>query len=347
VETQVESSSSASPFKGDNGKGKKSDNDSARSRVEENIAEFDKPAAPPKSEGAPAKSVADFTDPTPGDGQTDLPVLEAEIKLFGQAGITQSQREDGTQLISGSFAITEAETSDDFVVQQTTETINGTGGNDVIFADNSTAAPAGTTVRVINFVAEMPSSTTTVKQVYVTGLPEGYSVLNAVEKDGGFVVRLNPEETADIRVVLQYKLPEEGAETDFHGFYSNFVFNMEYTLDDGDGNLSSALGVARFAIRDVEDVTDTEFEDPITGEKYYILNANPPGNSVTAGSGDDTIVAAAGDDVLDGGAGNDTVSYEMSSNGVIADLVNAATANGYAENDIMSGIENLIGSDYN
>ncbi|NJR13434.1 MAG: hypothetical protein HC779_03265 [Phyllobacteriaceae bacterium] len=243
-------------------------------------------------------------------------------------------------------AIAQAETDDSFAVQQTAETISGTADNDTIYADNPDVAPSGTTVRIINFVAEMPSSTTTVEQVYVTGLPEGYSVLNAVERNGGYVVRLDPENTSDVRVVLQYTLPADGAETDFHGFYSNFVFNMEYTLDDGQGNLSSALGVARFAIRDVDDVKDTEFEDPITGERYFILNANPPGNTIDGGAGDDIIVAGAGDDVLDGGSGNDTVSYEMSSQGVTADLANVATAGSYADNDVLSGIENLIGSSH-
>ena len=76
------------------------------------------------------------------------------------------------------------------------------------------------------------------------------------------------------------------------------------------------------------------------------------------GSGDDSINGGAGDQILDGGAGNDTLtggagidaaSYSRSANGVTVDLNNssAQSSTGDANGDILSGIENLLGSRQN
>jgi Ca2+-binding RTX toxin-like protein len=76
-----------------------------------------------------------------------------------------------------------------------------------------------------------------------------------------------------------------------------------------------------------------------------------------SGSGDDTLIGGGGADVLrggggadviTGGAGSDTASYRTSADGVTVDLTdNGNNAGGDAAGDILTGIENLAGSDFN
>ncbi|NHK29698.1 hypothetical protein FF098_017460, partial [Parvularcula flava] len=66
------------------------------------------------------------------------------------------------------------------------------------------------------------------------------------------------------------------------------------------------------------------------------------------GDGDDTLRGDAGADTLSGGAGIDFVDYANGgSEGVTIDLRAGTGAGGYAEGDIISGIENIRGSWYN
>ena len=82
-----------------------------------------------------------------------------------------------------------------------------------------------------------------------------------------------------------------------------------------------------------------------------------PGNDVLIGtSGDDTLNGNAGDDVLiglagadrlHGGAGVDTASYEDSAARVEISLESGTAFGGDAEGDVLTGIENVIGSSFN
>ena len=80
----------------------------------------------------------------------------------------------------------------------------------------------------------------------------------------------------------------------------------------------------------IENLSGSAFEDSLTG------NAR---NNVLSGR--------AGADLLDGGAGTDTVSYSGSRSGVTVNLLTGAGERGDAEGDMLSNIENLIGSRYN
>lgn len=69
---------------------------------------------------------------------------------------------------------------------------------------------------------------------------------------------------------------------------------------------------------------------------------------IYGGDGDDTIEGGAGADVLIGGAGNDTVSYLSSPSGVNVNLsVIDPQTGGHAEGDVLLGIENVRGSQFN
>jgi Ca2+-binding RTX toxin-like protein len=104
------------------------------------------------------------------------------------------------------------------------------------------------------------------------------------------------------------------------------------------------------------------FEFLRTGGGADSLTGSLDANDIQAGLGNDTVFGLAGNDTIDGGAGNDllfggqgadsisggtdndTVSYVASAAGVNVDLQAGTGLNGDAAGDVLTGIENLIGS---
>ena len=70
-------------------------------------------------------------------------------------------------------------------------------------------------------------------------------------------------------------------------------------------------------------------------------------DTINGGDGDDLINGGAGADVLNGGAGIDTVDFSGSPFGVIVDIATNTTSAGDAQGDIISGFENIKGSNFN
>jgi Ca2+-binding RTX toxin-like protein len=93
-------------------------------------------------------------------------------------------------------------------------------------------------------------------------------------------------------------------------------------------------------------VSGDEGSDVLRGGKGHDSLAGGDGNDTVYGNtGDDVIYAGLGDDLYVGGAGRDTLNFSLSANGVSADLdKNSASGMG---SDILDGIENLTGSDWN
>ena len=104
---------------------------------------------------------------------------------------------------------------------------------------------------------------------------------------------------------------------------------------------SATLGVGGDAagdtLSDVEDLIGSPFDDTLIGT----IGAN----TLTGGAGNDILDGHGGVDKLFGGEGSDTASYTHSDTGVSVDLSSSgAQRRGHAEGDVLSGIENLIGS---
>ncbi len=218
-------------------------------------------------------------------------------------------------------------------------------GDDIINADRPDFTPSGMAIRTVNVQTEFPGDNYRAESVLVTGLPEVYSVLDGSPFGEGFLVPIDPLDASEIEFILQYEMPRDENVSDDDGFYSNFVMNLEYTLtDQNNGEGLRATGSAQFAVRDVLEEDDATFVDPFTGQDVLILNATPPGNEIDAGAGDDFILAAAGADTIQGGTGIDTVSYSASDDAVSVDLANVDTGGGYAADDELFAVENLIGS---
>ena len=118
-------------------------------------------------------------------------------------------------------------------------------------------------------------------------------------------------------------------------------------------------------IMDVENVLGSGYRDVLVGDSGANRLSGGGGNDRLSGRGGDDVLeggagadqlrGGAGDDVLEGGAsadqllggaGMDTVSYSGSDEAVTVDLGEGTVAGGHAEDDVIAGIENVLGSGY-
>jgi Ca2+-binding RTX toxin-like protein len=116
--------------------------------------------------------------------------------------------------------------------------------------------------------------------------------------------------------------------------YENSAAAVTVDLGASGGPTATGGDAAGDTLSSIENLIGSAYVDDLTGD-----------------AGDNTIEGLAGGDDIDGGAGsNDTASYEHSTAGVTIDLgaVGGPTASGgHAAGDTLTGIENLIGSDFN
>src|SRR4051812_10388197 len=136
-------------------------------------------------------------------------------------------------------------------------------------------------------------------------------------------------------------------------FNTHLGFN---TYNGGGGNdIVSYAGqgqgiIANLALGTVTDntllVTDTliSIENVIGTSFADTLTANT-GNFVEGGGGDDVLFSLHGGNTLDGASGNDTVSYANATQAVSVDLSTGLVVG--EGTDVLSEVENLIGSNFN
>ncbi len=94
-------------------------------------------------------------------------------------------------------------------------------------------------------------------------------------------------------------------------------------------------------------LTGTPTADSISGQGGNDTLFGGAGNdSLFGGNNNDLLEGGTGADTLTGGSGNDTASYASSSAAVIVSLATNTGAGGDAQGDVLSSIENLIGSGF-
>jgi Animal haem peroxidase/RTX calcium-binding nonapeptide repeat (4 copies) len=95
---------------------------------------------------------------------------------------------------------------------------------------------------------------------------------------------------------------------------------------------------------------NTGDDNLIGGAGNDYLNGGSGKDFLSGGSGDDWLVAGPDSDMIDGGSGNDTVDFSGSREGVNVDLRTALKPipglGGYAQGDLISGVENVVGSPF-
>ncbi len=110
----------------------------------------------------------------------------------------------------------------------------------------------------------------------------------------------------------------------------NFTINSGTALD-GFGTIDT--------LKNLENIIGSEFDDVLIG--------NEQNNRIQGADGNDLLVGNAGNDNLEGGNGSDTVSYRRDPSAVTVNLEQNQATDGFGGSDQLSGIENVIGSQFN
>ncbi|AKA25990.1 retention module-containing protein [Pseudomonas chlororaphis] len=139
---------------------------------------------------------------------------------------------------------------------------------------------------------------------------------------------------------------------------SNFTpdYHGTYTANDDHGGSSTAN--VSISYQDGHTLTGTAGDDILmagTGDNILnggdgndVLTAGSGNNTLHGGNGNDLLFGGPGNDLLDGGAGNDTASYAHATAGVTVNLSLLVAQNTVgAGTDTLTGIENLVGSNFN
>ena len=101
------------------------------------------------------------------------------------------------------------------------------------------------------------------------------------------------------------------------------------------------------AIIDIENVLGSGYGDVLEGDGSANRLSGGGGDDRLSGKGgDDVLEGGAGADQLDGGAGLDTVSYSGSDEAVTVGLEAGTGEDGHAEGDVITNVENVLGSGY-
>ncbi|KGM32729.1 calcium-binding protein [Inquilinus limosus] len=130
----------------------------------------------------------------------------------------------------------------------------------------------------------------------------------------------------------------DGAELDIAGavdLVTYFGASAAVTVDlaAGQGSRGDAEGDTYFGI---DNVNGGRGGDIITGNEFV--------NVLRGFEGNDVLRGGAGPDTLDGGVGIDTASYFTGTAGVVVSLVTGRGSAGEAQDDKLTGIENVNGS---
>ena len=99
------------------------------------------------------------------------------------------------------------------------------------------------------------------------------------------------------------------------------------------------------SLSEMEHVFGSAFADTLIGNAgRNVLVGNAGRDHLSGQAGSDKLDGGAGADTLDGGGGSDWAIYGRSTAGVMIDLGSGSAVGGYAQGDILIGIEALLGS---
>ncbi|TNE69246.1 MAG: type I secretion protein [Rhodobacteraceae bacterium] len=117
---------------------------------------------------------------------------------------------------------------------------------------------------------------------------------------------------------------------------------------DGDDIVASGLGDDLVYGGSGNDTIDGGAgNDTLYGEDGNdTLDGGEGDDTLSGGTGDDTLIGGEGADVNSGGSGMDMIDYSGSDAAVSVNLADGTASGGYAEGDTLSGVDGIIGSDY-
>jgi Ca2+-binding RTX toxin-like protein len=291
---------------------------------------------------------------------------EVQIKIAGTYAANNLKLVDngnGTTSITRAAALNLSGTAGNETLTGagTNDTLSGLAGNDVLIggagndaldggADSDTASYAGATGAVTAYLWNGQA----------TGA-DGTDTLTAIENliGSGFNDRLDGDNNAN-------SLSGGAGADSLYGYGGNDTLSggLGDDLLDGSTDIDTAsyataagpitaylwngqaTGEGTDTLNSIENLIGSGFNDRLDGTNTAnVLGGGAGADSLYGYAGNDTLTGGAGNDVLDGGADIDTVSYAGAAGPIMAYLWSAqATGEG---TDVLSGIEILIGSDYN
>jgi VCBS repeat-containing protein len=168
-------------------------------------------------------------------------------------------------------------------------------------------------------------------------------VTNITNTSGG---NTNAAENYQLTMTVNYAGAHD-ITPDFHG---------SYTANDNHGGSDTAN--VTISYQDGHTLTGTSGDDILVagtgdnilngGDGNDVLTAGSGNNELHGGAGNDLLYSGPGNDLLDGGAGIDTASYAHATAGVTVNLGLLGAQNTLgAGTDTLTGIENLVGSNFN
>ena len=126
--------------------------------------------------------------------------------------------------------------------------------------------------------------------------------------------------------------------------YANATVGVTVDLSIGKGSGGEAEGDILVGI---ENVTGSAYVDILVGNDGANVLVGAAGDDhLDGGVGNDTLSGGTGVDSLNGGAGTDTVTYAGSAAAVTVNLAAGTASGGDAEGDVLTAIENLVGTAY-
>lgn len=139
--------------------------------------------------------------------------------------------------------------------------------------------------------------------------------------------------------------------------YGNYTGAVTVDLAQRYGYQTSLGNADKDTLNGIENAVGSSYDDNLLGDAGANKLTGNGGNDVIygrggndslyGGNGNDELGGGAGADVLDGGAGEDTITYFVSSAGVVVHLAGGFELQGDAQGDTIIGIENVQGSFYN
>lgn len=116
--------------------------------------------------------------------------------------------------------------------------------------------------------------------------------------------------------------------------FSSIASGVTVTLNGASVGYASGTSIGSDTLYGIEHVWGGSGNDTLTGDSND--------NTLKGQDGDDTLKGGAGDDHLDGGDGSDTVSYSDATIGLTIDFASGTATDGYGGTDTLIDIENVI-----
>lgn len=117
-------------------------------------------------------------------------------------------------------------------------------------------------------------------------------------------------------------------------------------------NLQTGVNTGGWAQDDslssIENLIGSDHGDTLAGDWLAnVIDGGAGDDNLSGGDADDILIGGLGADAINGGTGSDTVSYAASNVAVRVRLFAGTAEFGHATGDMLTGVENLIGSAFN